>query len=111
MPLGHNLGAQLHWILNTQSKICKRLSFIVTYPQYWTGRLTGTWSNEVTSLSCHTDLCLPHEGKFSSLVKKLGLQSKFAPLRKANEIIGTILPELCEEIALLTHDTGLMGDP
>ena len=98
LPLGHNLGAQLHWILNTQPKICKHLSYIVTYPQYWTGRLTGTWSTEVTSLGCHTDLWLPYAGKFSSLVKKLGLEGKFAPLRKANDVIGTILPELSQEI-------------
>ena len=74
LPHGFNLGAQLHWLLRTRPDLRRQLAFVVTYPQYWVGRLTGTWCTEATSLGCHTDLWLPREGRFSDLVDALGLK-------------------------------------
>ena len=89
LPHGFNLGAQLHWLLSTRPELRARIAHVVTYPQYWVGRLTGTWCTEVASLGCHTDLWLPREGRFSDLVEKLGLDGRFPPMRKAWDLVGT----------------------
>jgi len=63
-------------------------------PQYWGHRLTGVAATDVTSLGCHTDLWNPHEGRFSSLVDRLGIADKIAPARRSADILGPILPEI-----------------
>ncbi len=100
LPHGFNLGAQLHWLLSTRPELRHRIAYVVPYPQYWVGRLTGTWCAEVTSLGCHSDLWLPREGRFSDLVEKLGLDGKIPPVRKAGDLIGTVLPEVAQETGL-----------
>lgn len=100
LPHGFNLGAQLHWLLSTRPELRHRLANVVTYPQYWVGRLTGTWCSEVTSLGCHTDLWLPREGRLSDLVEKLGLDGKIAPIRKAGDLIGTLVPKVAQKTGL-----------
>ena len=55
LPVGLNLGAQLFWQFEAFPNIRKRTRAIVTYPQYWTFRLTGKAVNEVPSLGCHTE--------------------------------------------------------
>ncbi|MDG2355719.1 MAG: FGGY-family carbohydrate kinase [Paracoccaceae bacterium] len=99
-PLGVILGAQIYWLLFTKPEISQRLNCLVTYPQYWVGLFTGNWCTEVSYLGCHTDLWLPWEKKFSSLVKRLGLTNKIAPIRKASDLIGPVLPSVSREIGL-----------
>jgi sugar (pentulose or hexulose) kinase len=100
LPHGFNLGAQLHWLLGTQAGLRDRLANVVTYPQYWVGRLTGEWCTEVTSLGCHTDLWLPRERRLSGLVEALGLVGKVPPVRKAGDLIGTLLPAVARRTGL-----------
>ncbi|WP_068112382.1 FGGY-family carbohydrate kinase [Tropicimonas marinistellae] len=100
LPMGLNLGAQIHWLLQTQPGLRARLARIVTYPQYWVGRLTGEWVCETTSLGCHTDLWEPRNGRFSALVAQLGLLDVMAPVRRANQCIGPVLPEICAATGL-----------
>lgn len=100
LPGGLNLGAQLHWQFRTMPGLFERTRWIVTYPQYWAFRLTGIASNEVTSLGCHTDLWNPHLARYSSMVETLGWTGKFAPIRRADEALGNILPEIAERTGL-----------
>lgn len=100
LPHGFNLGAQLHWLLSTQSGLRDRVAKVVTYPQYWVGRLTGEWCTEVTSLGCHTDLWLPRKRTLSGLVDALGLTGKVAPVRKARDRIGILLPDVARRTGL-----------
>ncbi|TPW30254.1 FGGY-family carbohydrate kinase [Pararhizobium mangrovi] len=97
LPLGLNLGAQLFWQFETFPWIRQRTRTILTYPQYWTYRLCGVASNEVTSLGCHTDLWNPHEGAFSSLVERMGWGGLMAPVRKATEQLGTLEPAIAAQ--------------
>lgn len=83
LRLGLNLGAQLHWQFQTDPGLKARTATIVTYPQYWGFRLTGVAATDVSSLGCHTDLWNPHEGRFSSLVDRLGIAERIAPDRKS----------------------------
>jgi sugar (pentulose or hexulose) kinase len=90
LPIGLNLGAQLYWLHRRFPDAFARVSAILTWPQYWTWRLTGTPSCEATSLGCHTDLWSPAARSFSSLAERLSWRPLFAPLRKASDTLGTV---------------------
>lgn len=90
LPMGLNLGAQLHWQFATDPALHDRTAHIVTYPQYWGFRLTGEVATDVTSIGCHTDLWNPFAGCFSPMVDRLGLSGKLSPTRASGAILGTI---------------------
>ncbi|WP_018690358.1 FGGY-family carbohydrate kinase [Ahrensia kielensis] len=100
LPLGLNLGAQLFWQQTLFAKEFSQVQSIVTYPQYWAFRLTGVLATEVTSLGCHTDLWNPWENKLSSLCTLTGWGKLLAPIRKANDILGTITPKIASETGI-----------
>ncbi|MCX2725249.1 FGGY-family carbohydrate kinase [Roseibium salinum] len=100
LGMGLNLGAQLFWLLKSDPGLLDRISAVVTYPQYWTYRLTGVLANEVTSLGCHTDLWCPSGNRYSSLVERLGLSGKMAPVMRAADRFGEILPEIAARTGL-----------
>lgn len=100
LGMGLNLGAQLHWLLETQRGLAGRLGQVVTYPQFWSGRLTGQQHCEYTSLGCHTDLWSPGQAAFSPLVDRLGLAAHMAPLARADTCLGAILPEIARSTGL-----------
>lgn len=102
LPVGLNLGAQLYWLFDTFPELKSTTKTVVTYPQYWTARLTGLMFNEHTSLGCHTDLWVPKDGKFSSLARQFGWSGIMAPVAKATDLIGVIKPEIAEETGLRT---------
>jgi sugar (pentulose or hexulose) kinase len=97
---GLNLGAQLHYQRMCFPDDFSRVRTIVTYPQYWAYRLTGVTANEKTSLGCHTDLWLPFEGCYSSLMADLDLTDRMAPLRSAFDVLGEIRPNVARELGL-----------
>jgi sugar (pentulose or hexulose) kinase len=103
LPMGLNLGAQLHWLLTTQPGLQDRVTHVLTYPQYWGWRLTGQMACDVCSLGCHTDLWDPRKGGFSPLVDRLGLTGKFAPPRRPAEGLGTLRPDLAAQTGLSPH--------
>lgn len=100
LSMGQNVGAQLFWQFRTDPGLRARLHHLVTYPEYWGGRLTGVAATEVTSLGSHTDLWNPTERGFSSLVDRLGIAEAMAPTRKAGEVLGPILPGIAERTGL-----------
>lgn len=97
---GLNLGAQLHYQRTCFPDDFSRVRTILTYPQYWAYRLTGVTANEKTSLGCHTDLWLPFEGRYSSLVADLDLTDRMAPLRSAFDVLEEIRPTVAGELGL-----------
>lgn len=100
LPLGLNLGAQLFWQATAFPREFALVSTIVTYPQYWAYRLCGVLANEATSLGCHTDLWQPAQETWSSLIDRMGWRGRMAPARKAGDLLGTVLPDLVEEIGM-----------
>ncbi len=109
LPMGLNLGAQLHWQLQQDSGLIDRTASIVTYPQYWGYRLTGALASDVSSLGCHTDLWNAFEARFSSLVESLGIADKMAPARKAGDVLGTLLPDVAARTGLPATTPVLTG--
>jgi sugar (pentulose or hexulose) kinase len=95
---GLNVGAQLHYQKTAFPEAFASTRTILTYPQYWAFRLTGVAANEVTSLGCHTDLWLPREGAYSSLVDTLGIRNLMAPVRSAFDTLGSLLPHVAAPI-------------
>jgi sugar (pentulose or hexulose) kinase len=57
-------------------------------------QLTGVAASEATSLGAHTDLWLPKEAEFSSLVTRQGWRDLFPPLRSAFDTLGFLKPEI-----------------
>lgn len=100
LPLGLNLGAQFFWQFRTFPDLKARTKIILTYPQYWAFRLSGVAVNEVTSLGCHTDLWMPEKGKYSSLVAREGWTDLMAPVARAADRLGPILPEIAAATGL-----------
>ncbi|KWV56949.1 carbohydrate kinase [Rhizobium altiplani] len=98
--MGLNIGAQLHYQKTAFPDDFAKVATILTYPQYWTARLTGITSNEVTSLGCHTDLWNPRDARYSSLVDTLGIRDLMAPIRSAFDPLGPVLPDIAEVIGL-----------
>lgn len=100
LPVGLNVGAQLHWQFASDPGLKARTARIVTYPQYWGFRLTGVAATDVSSLGCHTDLWNPFESRFSALVETLGIGGKIAAPRPSADVLGTILPEVARRTGL-----------
>jgi sugar (pentulose or hexulose) kinase len=100
LPAGLNLGAQLFWQEGRFPADFVRIETILPYPQYWSYRLTGILATEMTSLGCHTDLWKPFERRYSGLVDERDWHRLMPPLRKANETLGPILPELAARTGL-----------
>ncbi len=100
LPYGLNLGAQIFWLAKTFPDDFARVASIVTYPQYWTWRLSGVLAGEVTSLGCHTDLWNPAAGDYSSLVDGQGWRPLMPPIRPARDRLGPLLPDLANRTGL-----------
>ncbi|MFN7025787.1 MAG: FGGY-family carbohydrate kinase [Pseudorhizobium sp.] len=109
LPMGLNIGAQLFWQFNAFPEIRRRTETIVTYPQYWVLRLTGTAVNEATSLGCHTDLWRPRDGRFSTLVEQQGWLQLMAPVAKAYDVIGPVLPQIAATTKLAADTPVICG--
>ena len=97
---GLNLGLQLFWQMRSFPKEFDKVKTLLTYPQYWTFKLTGILGSEITSLGCHTDLWNPHQADYSELVQKIGWLKLMPPLYHAKDIIGTITPEVSQQTGL-----------
>ncbi len=109
LPCGLNVGAQIHWQFARDPGLSSRVTRFVTYPQYWTGRLSGVWTTEVSSLGAHTDLWNVRERRFSTLVDQLGLAARMAPLLPAETVLGPILPAIAAATGLSPRTPVISG--
>jgi sugar (pentulose or hexulose) kinase len=109
LPLGLNLGAQVFWLARAFPMEFAKVRHVLTLPQYWAFRLSGVAASEATSLGCHTDLWNPWEGRFSSLVLRMGWEGLFPPVRKAAEVLGPVLPAVAEATGLVAGTPVLCG--
>lgn len=100
LPDGLNLGAQLHHLEAFQPRLLEGDAQLLPWPQYWAWRLSGVAASEVTSLGCHTDLWQPARGTPSRMAEQRGWAARLAPLRLADEVLGTISEEWAERTGL-----------
>jgi sugar (pentulose or hexulose) kinase len=92
LPDGLNFGAQLFWTDRLHGG--SHGSTLVPWAQYWAWFLTGRAVSEVTSLGCHSDVWCPQSGEFAPLAIRAGWASRFAPVVRAGDTVGTLKPEL-----------------
>ena len=108
LPMGLNLGAQLHWQQTSFPKQFAQAKWLLMYPQYWAFRLTGKMAGEVTSLGCHTDLWRPARSDYSSLVDERSWRHLMPPLCRAADVIGKVTAEFSTSTGVAT-DTPVIG--
>jgi sugar (pentulose or hexulose) kinase len=103
LPAGLNLGAQLHFLERTQPETWRGEPTVLPWPQYWSWLLSGRAVSEVTSLGCHTDLWYPVAASYSRTALNRGWAARFAPIARADAVLGPISAEWTER-------SGLPGD-
>jgi sugar (pentulose or hexulose) kinase len=94
LPAGLNLGRQIAWQRQHFPEAFARAKHYLTYPQYWSWRLSGVAASEVTMLGSHTDLWAPQQGGFSRLAGSLDLARLTPPLRSSWDRLGPVTPNL-----------------
>lgn len=109
LPLGLNVGAQLFWLERAFPAEFARARHVLMLAQYWAYRLSGVAASEATSLGCHTDLWNPWQGRFSSLVGRMGWEGLFPPVRKAADVLGPVLPAVAAATGLPVGTPVLCG--
>ncbi|NPD67775.1 hypothetical protein HN018_18155 [Lichenicola cladoniae] len=100
LPLGLNMGRQIHYAATRLPELFAAVRWILPYPQYWAWRLSGVLASEVTSLGCHTDLWVPTTSRFSPMANLSGWAQRFAPLRLAGDVLGTLTPAMAAATGL-----------
>ena len=100
LPLGLNVATQLAWLERHHGDLLDAADTFLPYPQFWAHWLCGRAASEVSSLGCHTHLWSPPRGCYSEIARRHGWAARFAPLRRAWEVLGPIRPELAEALGL-----------
>jgi sugar (pentulose or hexulose) kinase len=109
LPVGLNQGRQIAWQKQRFPEAVAHAKHYLTYPQYWSWRLTGVAAAEVTYLGCHSDLWAPIAGRPSSLAVKLDLPRLTPPFRRAWDRLGPVKPEIAVEAGLEPDTSVLCG--
>jgi sugar (pentulose or hexulose) kinase len=97
---GLNGGRQLDFVHRRWPAQARRIRYWLPYAQYWSWWLSGVACTEVSSLGCHTGLWAPAEGRYSDWAIARGIAERFAPLRPAWDVIGTLRPTLAKAWSL-----------
>jgi sugar (pentulose or hexulose) kinase len=100
LPGGLNVGAGVAWLETQIPDLLAPGAILLPWAQYWAWLLSGVAASEITSLGCHTDLWRPAERGPSHLAISLGWAGRLAPLRRADEVLGPILPEWVQRTGL-----------
>ncbi|HTW28688.1 MAG TPA: hypothetical protein VME92_16295 [Acetobacteraceae bacterium] len=90
LPLGLNVGQQLHFLQVRHPGLFARAEAILPYAQYWAWRFSGVATAEITSLGSHTDLWRPLARGFSALAERQGWAALIPPLRRAGDVLGPV---------------------
>ncbi|WP_296721609.1 carbohydrate kinase [Erythrobacter sp.] len=99
LPACLNCAIQLFWA-DTLYPGKVGSSTLMPWAQYWAWFLSGAAATEVSSLGCHSDLWNPAEAEFSGMAEEQGWAGRFAPLRRAGDVVGTLRPDLARRTGL-----------
>jgi sugar (pentulose or hexulose) kinase len=109
LPAGLNQGRQIAWQKQNFPDAFATAKLYLTYPQYWSWRLTGVAASEVTMLGCHSDLWAPMRRRPSSLAAKLDLPRLTPQLRPAWDCLGPVKAEIAAATGLGADTRVLSG--
>ncbi len=99
LPRGLNIATQLDWLERHAPAQVAR-GQLMPYAQYWAWWLSGVAASEVSSLGCHTHLWNPTRGRYAALAERRGWAARFAPLRRAWEVLGPVQRGLARRLGL-----------
>lgn len=99
LPLGLNIATQLDWLERHNPAAFGR-GTLMPLAQYWAWWLSGVAASEPSSLGCHTHLWAPGQDSFSHLAQRRGWAARFAPVRRAWEVLGPVRPALAQRLGL-----------
>lgn len=99
LPRGLNAATQFDWLERHAPATFAR-GQLLPYAQYWAWWFSGVAASEVSSLGCHTHLWDPGAGGFSPLAIRRGWAPRFAPLRRAWEVLGPVRPAWAQRLGL-----------
>jgi len=85
---GLNTGLQIFYLCKRFPKVLNKTKYILSYPQYVAWKLSKNYSTEITYLGCHSFLWNFKKNQYSNLLKKLSVEKKFPPIKKAWDSIG-----------------------
>ena len=88
LPGGLNFARAIFFQEWADPTLADRVRHILTYPQYWSWRLSGALASEVSFLGCHSHMWNPRAGRFSSLAVSRGWAQKFPPFAPAGALVG-----------------------
>ena len=88
LPGGLNFGRTIFFQEWATPTLAARVRHILTYPQYWTWRISGALASEISFLGCHSHMWNPLAGRFSSLAVNRGWAEKFPPFAPAGALVG-----------------------
>jgi len=88
LPGGLNFGRTIFFQEWANPTLAARVRHILTYPQYWTWRISGALASEISFLGCHSHMWNPLAGRFSSLAVNRGWAEKFPPFAPAGALVG-----------------------
>ena len=91
---GLNAGRQIDFVHRRWPGVAELIRYWLPYPQYWSWWLSGIACTEVSSLGCHTGLWSPDLNRYSDWAIARGIARRFAPLRRASDVIGELRPRL-----------------
>lgn len=94
LPQGLNAGRQIDYVRRRWPALASQIRCWLPYPQYWAWWFSGVACSEVSSLGCHTGLWAPAARSFSDWAVSSGVGARFAPMRRAWEVIGHLRPVL-----------------
>jgi sugar (pentulose or hexulose) kinase len=88
LPGGLNFARTIFFQEWADPTLSARVRHILTYPQYWTWRLSGALASEISFLGCHSHMWNPLAGRFSALAVNRGWAEKFPPFAPAGALVG-----------------------
>lgn len=91
---GLNAGRQIDFVQRRWPGAAELIQYWLPYPQYWSWWLSGIACTEVSSLGCHTGLWSPDQNRYSDWAIARGIARRFAPPRRAWDVIGELRPRL-----------------
>jgi L-fuculokinase len=100
LPQGLNLGRQLFYLQRRHADLFGNAAQILLYPQYWSWRLCGVMSAEMTSLGTHTDLWRPHDQVYSALARRQGWARLMPSMHRATDQLGRLRPAVAAAAGL-----------
>lgn len=93
LPMALTHGLQIFWQARIDPERFAEVATITTWIQYIAFRLCGVAATEISSMACQTQLIDVNTGAPSSLAQREGWGDKYAPLKKAWDVLGYVKPD------------------